>query len=372
MWAQRVAQRPVPYIAALMVVAVLAVVLIWLMGSGGPSVVNVGPVRNLAPPHTGTLLSIRTGYPGGDVVEPSVLYDKSAPFLGYEYVLSAAAYHHSNADVENPTLWVSHDGVTWIPLVHGVPTPRYPPLGVISPVVQKRVPRGDGNLSDPFLTRGPDGTYYILFNQFLNPGNEGGSGGGPHDLNWSIKGISARSLAGPWSKPVTVFASNLSVSRPSSPSAFWDGVKWQVYDVDLTNLKSTFIGHYTVSGLDLLHGAWVSQPRPDIAVPRAYSTQVWWHLNAYRWGTEEMLIVQDNSAGSSGGGNLWSVVSPDGGATWVVPSRPLMSGVDLYRSAIVPSRSGPVRGFDVFYGVNGNGGTTWRLGRTFARSVTVG
>lgn len=314
----------------------------------------------------GTLLTVPTGYPGGDVVEPSVLYDSSAPFFadangrnGYEYALMIGGYYTSNALYENPNLWVSHDGYTWIYVVFsggiGTPTPGWSGTA-LTPIVPSGV-QGDGNMSDPYLVRGPDGYYYILWNQFLVATGSGGTGTGGN--NWATKGIKAKTLAGPWSAPVTMLAQVTSARRDSSPSALWDGTKWHIYTVDLHDLTvQPPIGHYTAT--DLL-GAWAVQASPSIPVPAAYSTRGWWHLNAYRWGSKHVLVIQDNIINSSGPGNMWLVGSDDGGATWSVPSDPFMKG-SFYRSALVATRRGDQSGFDHFYGTLV---TNWALNRNF-------
>jgi hypothetical protein len=131
----------------------------------------------LTVPDVGSALVVPTGYGDNSVVEPSILYDVRAPFMadangqnGYEYVLCAAPYFGSNAALENPCLWVSHDGTTWLQVVFtaGVGVVNTGAAVTATPIVAQGN-QGDGNNSDPYLVRGQDGTYYIIWNQFLNP-----------------------------------------------------------------------------------------------------------------------------------------------------------------------------------------------------------
>ena len=299
----------------------------------------------------GQLLTIPTGYAGNDVVEPTVLFDASAPFLGYEYVLCAAPYYQSNATYENPCLWVSHDGITWVPVVNGVPTSGYG--GTATPLFPNGV-QGDGNLSDPTLYRGPDGTFYVLWNQWINAAP---SGSGTNGNNWAVKISKASSLAGPWSTPVNAITTVLATIRPSSPSIFWDGQQWHLYAVDLTNVSATTFLHYTNPSADPTSGTWTKQSNPAIAMPAAYSTQVWWHLNAYLSGSQHVIVAQDSRAGSSGGGHLWLITSNDGGTTWTVPTSPVIAATSAYRSALVFSADGSLDAYC------GRLGTNWELRR---------
>ena len=316
-------------------------------------------------PTVGAALTIATGIgTGNDIVEPMILFDASAPFLGYEYVLVAAPYYQSNAIYENPTLWVSHDGTTWVPVVNGVATVG----GTATPLVPN-ASQGDGNLSDPYIVRGPDGTFYVLYNQILNSTGAGGTGTG--GKNWAVKGIQADSLGGPWTTPVTMISTVLASDRPSTPSMFWDGRRWVMYAIDLMNVSSTTISLYTCPDANPLTGTWTKQASPTITLPTSYaSNRVWWHLNAYRIGTQHVLLIQDNVAGTSGGGHLWLVTSDNEGSTFTVPNEPMINLSNTgYRGAIIPQATGLGLKFDLFYGFLS---TTWQLRRTTATATQYG
>jgi hypothetical protein len=316
----------------------------------------------------GTALVFPTGYAGNDVVEPSILFDDNAPFFadangagGYEYVCCAGGYSGSNDLYENPNLWVSHDGTTWVYVVFsgGIGTPTAGYGGVLTPIVLANA-QGDGHISDPYLCRGPDGTYYILFNQFLVATGSGGTGTGSND--WAIKGISATSLAGPWSAPVSLVQTVRANDRPSSPSAVWHRGQWQIYGVVCASTRNGIIFKYTVTGKNLL-GTWVAASDVSASLPAAYSANQWWHLNVYRWGKQLFMVMQDTILNSSGSGNLWCLSSSDDGATWTVPSAPMLAGTSFYRSAAVVSERGWGIGLDLFYGqLSGN----WKVSRTVA------
>jgi hypothetical protein len=319
---------------------------------------NYGSVSNTLPdltqlvvPDAGGALTIPTGYASPDLVEPSVLYDVEAPFLGYEYVLCAAPYYQVNAALENPCLWVSHDGNTWYPIKFtdgiGVVDTAYAGAYTVTPVFPQGV-QGDGNNSDPFLCRGPAGEYYLVWNQFLNAAPSGTGTGGN---DWSTKVSTAASLAGPWSTPVTVVAEkHLTETRFSCPSAFHDGTQWHIYGVDLKDVTiQPPIVHYTCSD-NSLQGEWVKQSNPSISVPAAYSTRGWWHLNAYRLGSRHVLFIQDNVINTSSAGYLWVVWSDDGGTTWNVPSAPFLASGSWYRPSAVFTNRGRSLGVDLFPG----------------------
>lgn len=321
----------------------------------GAGISNVTATPLAASTKTTAALTIPTGFAGGDIVEPSVLWDPTAPFLGYEYVLCAAPFFQSNAALENPCLWVSQDGNTWVPVVNGVPTPAGTPTAIFPQGVQ-----GDGNNSDPYLYRGPDGTYYLYWNQFLNASPAGTGTGGN---TWAIKMSKASSLAGPWSTPINVIATVLTTSRPTCPSVFWDQATnlWHMYALEFANTSATFITHYTATNPA---GPWTQLANPSIPLPSGFTSQEWWHLNAYKWGSLHVLIVDDSpKAAESNPGNLWLLTSADRGVTWTVPSAPLLTTAqaNAYRSALVPTRLGYGDGFDLFYG---SGESPWALHRT--------
>jgi hypothetical protein len=219
-----------------------------------PAAVVLPDLAKLAVPDVGSALVVPTGYGDNSVVEPSILYDVRAPFMadssglnGYEYVLCAAPYFGSNAALENPCLWVSHNGTTWYQVVFtaGLGAVNTGAAVTATPVVAQGN-QGDGNNSDPYLARGQDGTFYIIWNQFLTS-TGGGTGTGSND--WGIKGIQAASLAGPWSTPVSLLQQVRATRRDSSPCAFFDGTRWQVYAIDLHDLTvQAPITRYTVAG----------------------------------------------------------------------------------------------------------------------------
>jgi hypothetical protein len=109
-----------------------------------------------------------------------------------------------------------------------------------------------------------------------------------------------------------------------------------------------------------LLGAWAVQSNPSIALPAAYSTQTWWHVTAIRWGSRQVLVLQDNVINSSDSGNMWVVWSDDGGTTWTVPAVPFLAG-SWYRSAVVAAFETRAQGFDVLLG--NLTGAVWSLYR---------
>lgn len=343
-----------------------------MAANDGPAVSTYGLDVTQLVAGAGPTITIPTGYPAPDLVEPSILLDDRAPFMadaagknGYEYVFCGCPYYLSNAALENPCLWVSHDGNTWYPIKYtagiGVVDTAYAGGYTVTPVVAGAV-QGDGNLSDAWIGRGPDGTYYILFNQVLVATGSGGTGTGGN--TFAIKGVSASSLAGPWTTPVTIRASIATADQPATPSAFWDGSKWVIYAIDIFTVASAPpVVQFTSASLNLLAATWVKQANPAITYPAAYSaTRGWFHLNAYRWGTKHLLLIQDFIISGSSNGNLWMVSSDDGGATWTVPARPFLQDWRGYRSAVIVSQRGTSVGFDLFAG---NTVTSYHFQRSF-------
>lgn len=129
-----------------------------------------------------THLTIETYDGGNQPVHPSVYYNASG-WNGYEYWMAMTPYTNSDASIENPSIMVSHDGISWVE-----------PDGVTNPIVNAPANPSSHN-SDPDLVYLSDTNSLRMY--YLNGVNvayvessDGISWTSPVDTNVSVKNLS--------------------------------------------------------------------------------------------------------------------------------------------------------------------------------------
>jgi hypothetical protein len=270
-------------------------------------------------------------------VHPSVYYN-AAGWNGYEYWMAVTPYQGGNNQVENPCLFASHDGDTWVV-----------PAGVTNPVVP--VPgNGTDYNSDPDLVM-VDGVMHLFWRTVT--------------ATQEVIYYKTSTNGTTWSTSTAVITSPIATRRPVSPAVLHDDGTgaWTIFAID-SLANPNILLRWQASTL-----AGLSSATP-VTCTLAVAGRDIWHLDVARWGNELHMVVSDATLGSDGSsGALYFAVSLDGGLTWqrgtnpIIPNRNGTTLWDqaLYRSTILPSVVDGEEGHDLWYGI---AAPEWRIGRT--------
>ena len=300
---------------------------------GSPPIGSKFDASTLIAPNAASALAITT-YVGGnnDVVEPSVYYNPNG-WNGFEYWMVAGPYENANAIYENPSIWASHDGLTWVT-----------PPGGSAPAIPAPA---SGNYDDPYLFE-LSGTMYLVWNW--------GHGANDVLLSTSTDGIT-------WSAPSSIIQT--AGQSLTSPRLLNFMGSWHLWTLDITTSPHPVILRKaaTIAGI-----AAASPTTCTAAVPTGKDN---WEFEVKRVGSEWwMLHCLVNTGGTAQGGVLYLRTSQDG-LTWTLPSRPILTAnlrngsawdaTFIYKSGFVPLLDGRVA---IWY--NGAGGSRWKIGYTVA------
>jgi hypothetical protein len=300
-------------------------------GSGGGSSSRTDQTfNNLFAPSVSAALSITT-YVGGnnEVVHPSVVYVPGG-WNGYSYWMVATPYTSSNSAYENPSIWASNDGTTWVV-----------PAGLTNPV---EAAPGAGNYSDPELVLSPDGsTLNMIFRLQV-------SGVGTMYLRTSTDGIT-------WTAKQSILSAANS-NTILSPTVIYDNGTWKMWVVNTTTSPPSVI-LYTAP---YLTGTWTVANTCTISASPTGKTA--WHFTVKKLETTYVMLMQFGDTGTGDHGVYRYMTSKNGvnwmASTYLSQSRNTGWDIDGYRATFLPISDNK---FDVFYSAKG---TYWLIGRTIA------
>ena len=272
-------------------------------------------------------------YAGTEMVHPSVVY-REGGWNGFPYWMAATPYGHSDARLENPSLYCSRDGLAWT-VPKGLANPLVPPTG-----------QARRYNSDPHLAADPDGRLHLFYRVAGDDGD---------DILFLISSRDGTT----WTRPRKVLDVPLADERQLSPAVLFDGAGWVMYYVDSSEFPYV-IRRRTAPRPE---GPWPApEPVRGVAAP---AHQMLWHLDAFRWQGATVLLVDTTEIyRTQEGGQLFFAVSADGLA-FTRGERPVLApsgGWDrsLYRSCCVPAAQGRL---SIWYSAWGPD-SGWRLGFT--------
>jgi len=275
-------------------------------------------------------------YAGAELVHPSVFH-RAEGWNGYRFWLAVTPYAHSDARFENPSLYVSRDGLAW----------ETPP-GVANPLVPRPALARRYN-SDCHLAPDPDGRLHLFFRT---------AGADRNDQLWLMSSADGRH----WSRPRVILDVDLADERQLSPAFLHAGGVWNMYYVDSSGYPPV-IRRRTAARPE---GPW-SGPLPVTGVAPPPDRMIW-HLDAFRYQGRTVLLVDTTAIyKTSEGGELYLAASADG-AAFTRAAGPLLSfsrGWDrsIYRSCALPL--GDPERLGIWYSAWGPD-LGWRLGYTEA------
>jgi hypothetical protein len=285
-----------------------------------------------------TFMSTPVPYFGTELVHPDILFFANG-WNGYRYWMAITPYPNADSAYENPSVYASTDGQTWVT-----------PPGGTNPVVTAPPVIGGTYNSDPDFVDGLDGKVYLFHRS---------AGGG------SRIGVTSSSNGITWATPVLLFAPDLNTEQPGSMGIVFDGVTWFMYYVDLRESVTKTIRRRTASSP---LGPW-SEPTV-ITIGSPPGGKEFWHLDAIHYAGRIILLLDIANSNSFGGqGDLYLAWSDDGGTTFTLGASPVLArtasgwNASIYRSTFLPIQDGLETRFAIWFSANGSG---WHLGYTEA------
>lgn len=314
-------------------VACVAAAAAW---AGDPAALLAAKAANAPAP-----LATPAPYVGTELVHPSVFF-REGGWNGFPYWLAVTPYPRSEAQYENPCLYVSRDGLTWTT-----------PPGLVNPLIAKPGEARRYN-SDPHLAGDPDGRLHLFYRT---------AGADRGDTLWLVSSLDGRR----WSAPRAVLETPLDEERQLSPAVFWDGRRWVMYYVDAASYPYA-IRRRTAPRAE---GPW-SAPQAVRGVDPPPGRMLW-HLDAFPWQGATVLLVDTTAVyRTQAEGALYFAVAQDGLAFTRAPA-PVLAGTggwdrSLYRACGLPLAGG---GVGIWYSAWGPE-LGWRLGFTRLACQTNG
>lgn len=273
-------------------------------------------------------------YDGGDqITHPSVYFNPNG-WNGHRYWMAATPYDGVNVAIENPCLYVSNDGESWIP-APGVAAPIEPTPGT-------------GLNSDTHLSEGPDGRLYLFWRTQA-------AGNCTLFYRASADGVD-------WSDRHTVLTVPTSTHDYASPAFVYDNGVWNMWAIDIAPSPNVLV---TLTATDLT-GPW-SAPLACAGLVSGSGREPW-HIDVHRIGSEFVALYVDTNLDGSAGGALYRAVSTNG-VTFTQDAAPFLTPAGgtwaqiLYRSCLLPARVKSRDGYEVWYTSTS---PAYKIGHTFA------
>jgi len=200
-----------------------------------------------------------------EIVHPSILFFPNK-WNGYKYWIAYTPFDNGNSDVENPSIAVSNDNVTWVT-----------PVGLINPL--EAYP-GSGN-------------YYADVNLFMSADNK------TMNMVFKYAGVTKitylRSTTDGvnWTPKVKLFENSF---EDVSYSVFWDGTQYVMLTVKPDDTPN---GLYMRTS-STPEGVWAAPTLCTITLPNP-ATQNIWHIDVRKVGNQYHMLamIQDSGDGSN-------------------------------------------------------------------------
>lgn len=230
----------------------------------------------------------------GDTIHPSVVYFDVA-WNGYQYWMANTPLPGSQATpsaFENPSIWASNDGVTWVL-----------PAGLVNPIVPK--PATGFNADTELFYDSITNKLYCFWKD--------------NSTTITIKVISSSDGVN-WSNTKTALTRQADETEQVSPSVIKIGSLFYMYYVYYTVTVAPAargMRRVSCSTIDGVYGN-----REEIVAPRTqYSA--WWHMDIEKINGSYVLV--SNSSPSSNSGEIFTLSSIDG-LNFKLDSAPLIRG----------------------------------------------
>ncbi|WP_324644136.1 polysaccharide deacetylase family protein [Pseudarthrobacter sp. LT1] len=265
----------------------------------------------------------------GVVAHPTVRFFPNG-FNGYHWWAAATPYANSDNQLENPCIYVSTDGTNWTA-----------PLGLTNPLVP--APPGGYN-SDTHLIQAPEGKLLLFYREYSSRLTNAEK----IMLTESVDGIT-------WTTPVKVLGYSDTVKRLMSPAVWWDAsaLKWVMVGVEIL-AQPRIVQRFTASNP---YGPWTYDQDVKFDLPWGTGKSPW-HIDAMQIGSQVLMVIQD-AAANSGGGDVYLALSEDNGKTFNRATNPIATA-NRYRSCVLPKLTENGLALDLWLGTVGG---TWTINR---------
>jgi len=248
------------------------------------SATNIGYINQLfgTPINAALPLATPTYDTSGEAVHPSVKYI-SAGWNGYKYWMAMTPYPAGDDDIENPSIIVSNDGITWIE-----------PDGITNPI--SGVPSVGTFYSDPELVLSEDGVTLYCIYRWSN-----GTDTSKIYIRSSTDGVTWSAATELLTGITTIFV---------SPSIVWDGTQYVMW----LNDSSGGSGAYKIvkRTCATIAGTWSEPSDCTFANKRPYNDL--WHISVVKVGATYYMFVGLSAPGGSTKADIFLATSSDGDA----------------------------------------------------------
>lgn len=205
-------------------------------------------------PSTKINMTLTTYDGGGETVHPSVVDTGVSGWNGYRYWMANTPYPVSNSAYENPSIWASTDGITWVV-----------PVGVTNPVISKP---SDGYNADTELYF-EDNTMYLYWKKVV---------GFPQTR--TVEVISSTDGFVTISSPTTVLNCDEDEYENVSPAVLKDGSIYKMYYYTFSDAIQTNNPRIKVAESTSPNGIFTNKKNCIINID---SGHIPWHLDAIKY-----------------------------------------------------------------------------------------
>lgn len=331
---------------------IILVVLVFMQSCGGGSGVENTPsestgadfsLLNSIPVDQTVLLNIPTYDGSGQVVHPDVI------IKDHQFKMAITPYAYSDLDLENPSFYVSDDGINF-----------QPPPGLENPIIDHP---NNGYNDDPDLI------YNVRSNQYYIYYNETPYNSNTHKRDRQYLSLLSSSDTIDWTDK-RVLAFNFGAKDPFvvSPAVIVSNGTYYLFHVEIDTANDHYCGvsdphQHTISVFTSPDGlSWDKSNDTGIAInlPPNFNP---WHLNVIQNGSKFYMLVNGYEGAFCNNHNLYMAVSDDL-IHWNFIQKPLIrASKELYNSRIIYRSAGVINGDDLFiYFSFETYGRKWLLG----------
>lgn len=296
-------------------------------------------------PFVSAAVSITSPYSNdAQFVHPDVV-DTVTGWNGYRYWMAITPYPYSDPAKENPSVYASADGLTWIT-----------PTGATNPVVPPATAPGANSDNDMVLV---SGTMYLFYREYSLTG----SNYEKIILRKSTDGVT-------WTAPQAVIDTTSLAPADHlqliSPGFVYDGTQFIMW----SSKSSTMIERRTSPD-------GVTWSAATVCTINGYAGSGIGHVDVTRDGSSLFLFLQDYGPASnvpevSASRHIWLGRSTDGGLTWTMSPNPLLDSTGLatrtiYRTCGLHETRNGSDYFRIWYSgidLDENNNEVWHVGYT--------
>ncbi len=236
--------------------------------------------------HKPVLLSLETSDGSGQACHPDVVHIPGGfGSARWPYWMVCTPHPYENERVENPELFVSHDGITW-----------WIPTGLTNPIVAPPDIKGDHH-SDPDMIH-HDGELWLFYRRSFRS----------HTPKQNVLYLTKSKCGVTWSQPIEILR-DASGRELLSPAVIYDGKRFVMWTVEIEAERFKLIRRTSVNGIQ-----WSG---PEIATVAGMDAERHlWHIDVVMEVDRLSAILISSAGGGGGASRMHYAYSQDGGLNW--------------------------------------------------------